>query len=128
VRAIVARGNGSVHHGAPIVGEPQENGITGNPNNLIEGNGNGAVWALTDEERLQLVLGLQMAIECQRKIVDRLEGHEELRTLSPLRPEIRESVKQRHVLVAQFETLLEKLRQADLSEDRQPPPAPEDNS
>jgi len=128
VRAIVAKGNGFVHHGAPIVGEPQENGITG-PNNLIEGNGNGAVWALTDEERLQLVLGLQIAIEDQGKVLDRLEAHEERRPLSPLRRELAESVKQRRELIGKFQRLLDKLRTADLSEDRQPlPPAPEDNS
>jgi len=56
-----------------------------------------------------------------------LDAHEELRTV-PLR-ELQESVKQRHELIGKFQRLLEKLREADLSEDRQPlPPAPEDNS
>src|SRR3989442_3392307 len=40
---------------------------------------------------------------------------------SPLR-ELQESVKQRHELIGKFHRLLEKLREADLSEDRQPLP------
>ena len=128
VRAIVAKGNGFVHHGAPIVGEPQENGgITGNPNNLIEGNGNGAVWFLCSDEKFEIITACQIAIEHERKVLDRLDAHEELRTV-PLR-ELQESVKQRHELIGKFQRLLEKLREADLSEDRQPlPPAPENNS
>ncbi len=128
VRAIVAKGNGFVHHGAPIVGEPQENGgITGNPNNLIEGNGNGAVWFLCSDEKFEIITACQIAIEHERKVLDRLDAHEELRTV-PLR-ELQESVKQRHELIGKFQRLLEKLREADLSDDRQPlPPAPENNS
>ena len=128
VCAIVAKGNGFVHHGAPIVGEPQENGgITGNPNNLIEGNGNGAVWFLCSDEKFEIITACQIAIEHERKVLDRLDAHEELRTV-PLR-ELQESVKQRHELIGKFQRLLEKLREADLSEDRQPlPPAPENNS
>jgi len=69
VRAIVAKENGFVHHGAPIVGEPQESGgITGNPNNLIEGNGNGAVWFLCSDEKFEIITACQIAIEHERKV------------------------------------------------------------
>jgi len=85
--------------------------------------GNGAVWTLSSDEKFDLIAACQIAVECQMKIVDRLEAHEECRTL-PHR-ELAESVKQREELIGKFQRLLEKLRRADLSESSQGNECPE---
>jgi len=132
IRAIVARGNGfvpgeTVHQGAPIVTGNQNNNhnndLKSTAADPIEGNGNGAVWTLSSDEKFDLIAACQIAVECQMKIVDRLEAHEECRTL-PHR-ELAESVKQREELIGKFQRLLEKLRRADLSESSQGNECPE---